>query len=120
MLKRFLFAWLVNFLGLWVASELFAGISYGGKLRFLLIASAIFGIVNALIRPIVIILSLPAIVLTFGLFTLVVNALMLYVTSFFYPTLHIASGWSAVGAVIIVWAVNYLMTDLVVERSKQV
>ena len=119
MLKRFLFSWLVNFLGLWAASELFSSIQYGGKLRFLIIASAIFGIVNALVRPIVVILSLPAIVLTFGLFTLVVNTLMLYVTSFFYPTLQINSRWSAFGAVIIVWLVNYLMTDLIVERKER-
>ncbi|MDP4038646.1 MAG: phage holin family protein [bacterium] len=116
MLKRILFSWLVNFLGLWVAVNLFSGISYNDQLRVLIIASLIFGIINSLVRPLIIILSLPAIVLTFGLFTLIINASMLYVTSFFYPRFQIKSIWSAAGAVVILWIVNYLMTDLIGDK----
>lgn len=121
-LKRILFSWLVNFLGLWLAASLFSGISYNEQLLVLIIASIIFGVVNALVRPLIMILSLPAILLTFGLFTLVVNTAMLYITSFFYPKFQVKSIWSAIGAVIILWIVNYLMTDLIgdrVMRSKQ-
>lgn len=96
---------------------MFTGITYNDRIRVLLIAALIFAIVNALIRPIVIILSLPAIVLTLGLFTLVVNAFMLYLTSFFYHSFHVTSLWSAIGAVLIVWLVNYLMTDLIRDRE---
>jgi hypothetical protein len=64
--------------------------------------------VNALIRPIIIIVSLPAIVLTLGLFTLIVNALMLYITSRLYPAFQLRSWAAAIGAVIIVWLVNYV------------
>lgn len=118
MLKRLLISWLVNFLGLWAAASIFAGIQYNQQLKVLLIASLIFGIVNALIRPLVVILSLPAIVFTLGLFTLVVNALMLYITSALYKPFQVKSVWSALGAVIIIWLVNYVMNDLLVDQKQ--
>lgn len=113
MLKRILFAWLVNFIGLWVAAQLFVGrIQYDDRIGVLIIAALVFGIVNALIRPLVVLLSLPAIVLTLGVFTLFVNAAMLFVTSFFYPTFKIEHWTTAIGTVIIVWLVNYLFSSL--------
>ena len=111
----------MNFLGLWVAAELFPAIQYGDKIRFLLLAALIFAVVNALIRPLLVILSLPAIMVTFGLFTLVVNTFMLYITSFFYPKFEVNSFAQAIGAVIIIWLVNFLMDDLfgdIVKRGK--
>ena len=117
MLKRFLVSWLVNFAGLWVAAQLFSGISYGDQSRILIIASLIFGLVNAFIRPLVVILALPAIVFTLGLFTLVVNALMLYLTSAIYHKFHVDSIWSAIGAFIVVWVVNYLMNYLLEDKK---
>lgn len=120
MLKRLLISWLVNFVGLWIASALFAGLSYGDRMRVLIVAALIFALVNALIRPIITILSLPFIIVTLGFFTLVINTLMLYLTSFFYPKLQVNSVWSAIGAVIIVWLVNYSMDWLLYERGKEV
>lgn len=116
MLRTFILRWLVNFLGLWAASELLTGISYGDKLGVLLIAALVFSIVNAIIRPLVLLLSLPAIVLTLGLFTFIVNTLMLYLVTYFYPTFHIQSFGSALAAVIIIWVVNYLLTDVLEPR----
>ncbi len=112
MLKQFLLRWLANFVGLLIASNLVSGISYGDKVRYLVLAALIFSIVNALIRPLVIILSLPAIVLTLGLFTLVVNTLMLYLVTIFYHRFHIDSFWAGLLAVMIVWMANYLLNDL--------
>lgn len=117
MLRHLLVSWLVNFAGLWVAAQLFSGISYGDQARVLIIASLIFGLVNAFIRPLVIILSLPAIVLTLGLFTLFINAFMLYLTSLIYNKFHVSSIWSAIGAVIVVWLVNYLMNYLIEDKK---
>ncbi len=116
MLRTFTLRWLVNFLGLWAASELLTGISYGDKLGVLLIAALVFSIVNAIVRPLVLLLSLPAIVLTLGLFTFIVNTLMLYLVTYFYPKFHIQSFGSALAAVIIIWVVNYLLTDLLEPR----
>ncbi|MBP6005691.1 phage holin family protein [Candidatus Saccharibacteria bacterium] len=113
MIKRILFATLINFLGLTVAANLIDGINYQDNYQVLIIASIVFGVVNALIRPIIIILSLPAILATFGLFTFVVNGLMLYLTSIFYSSFEIANFRSAILAAFLIWIINYLMTDLV-------
>lgn len=119
MLKRLLISWLVNFVGLWVASELFSGIQYGDRLRVLIVAALVFALINAIIRPVITILSLPFIVVTLGFFTLVINTFMLYITSFFYPKLQVNSIWSAVGAVVIVWLVNYVTNWYLFEREKE-
>jgi putative membrane protein len=112
LIKQFLLRWLVNFFGLWAAATLLTGIGYQDKLRVLIWAALIFSLVNAVIRPLVLLLSLPAILLSLGLFTFVVNAFMLYVVTFFYPKFHIASFGSALLAVIIIGIVNFLLNDL--------
>jgi putative membrane protein len=118
MLRRFIFRVLLNFLGLWAAAELMTGsIVYNDKLTVLAIAALIFSLVNAVIRPLVVILSLPAIVLTLGLFTLVINAFMLFLVTKIYPAFHLRSFWTAVIATVIIWVVNYLLTELLENKS---
>lgn len=117
MLKRFIWSWIGNAAGLFVASLLLSGVDYQRRLIVLVIASFIFGLINALIRPIVVIISLPAIVLTLGIFTLVVNALMLWLTSKLYPSFQLKSIWAAVGAVIIVWLVNYCIDIFILKEE---
>jgi putative membrane protein len=113
MIRKFILRWLVNFLGLWAAAELMTGsINYNNKIIVLLSAALIFSVVNAVIRPLVVLLSLPAIVLTLGLFTLVINAFMLYLVTKIYPSFHLRSFWTAVVATVIIWVVNYLLTEL--------
>jgi putative membrane protein len=120
MARKFILRWLVNFLGLWAAAELMTGsIDYSGKLTVLIIAALIFSLVNAFIRPLIILLALPAIVLTLGLFTLVVNGFMLYLTTLVYPRFHLRSFWTAVLAAVIIWVVNYLLTDLLESKSEK-
>lgn len=119
MIRKFILRWLVNFIGLWAAASLLSGIGYQDKLRVLIVAALVFSIVNAFIRPLIIILSLPAIVLTLGLFTFVVNAFMLYLVEVIYPKFHVASFGSALLAVIIVWIVNYLLNDLLEPRHEK-
>lgn len=117
MIKSFLLRWLVNFLGLWMAATLLTGITYQTHVGVLVVASLIFSIVNALIRPLVVLLTLPAIVVTLGLFMLVINAFMLYLVTFFYHRFQVNSFWSALLAVIIIWIVNYLLTDLTQAKT---
>lgn len=117
MLKRFIWSWIGNAAGLFMASLLISGVDYQRRLIVLVIASLIFGIVNALIRPIVVIISLPAIVLTLGVFTLVVNALMLWLTSRLYPAFQLRNIWAAIGAVIIVWLVNYCIDIFILKEE---
>jgi putative membrane protein len=118
MIRKFILRWLVNFLGLWAAATLMTNsIQYDERLTVLVIAALIFSLVNAIIRPLVIILSLPAIVLTLGLFTLVINAFMLYLVTKIYPVFQLRSFWTAVVATVIIWIVNYLLIDLLEPRN---
>jgi putative membrane protein len=120
MIRKFILRWLVNFLGLWAAAELMSGsITYNDQVRVLLIAALIFSLVNAVIRPLVVLLSLPAIVLTLGLFTLVINAFMLFLVTKLYHAFHLRSFWTAVLATIIIWVVNYLLTDLLEPKHEK-
>jgi putative membrane protein len=72
--------WLLNAAALWVAAWLLPGLAFQGTLVQLLLVAAVFGIVNSLVRPILTILTCPLIVVTLGLFTPVINALMLLLT----------------------------------------
>ena len=120
MIRKFILRWLVNFLGLWAAAELMTGsIDYNDKIRVLFVAALIFSLVNAFIRPLVVLLSLPAIVLTLGLFTLVINSFMLYLVTKIYPSFHLRSFWTAVVATAIIWVVNYLLTELLEPRHEK-
>lgn len=80
----FLLRWLLNSFGLWLAVRLlgtgYDDIDVNASLSLFLFAGLVFSIINTVLRPIVIILSLPAILLTLGLFILVVNGIMVYVS----------------------------------------
>ena len=78
---RLLLRWAVNAIALWVAIEIVPGLEYRGETyTSLLIIALLFGLVNALVRPILVILTCPLIVLTLGLFILIINAVMLSLT----------------------------------------
>ena len=78
---RFILRILVNAVALWVAVRLVPGIHFAGSVGSLLVVAFVFGMLNAVVRPLLFLLSLPFIVFTLGLFTLVLNALMLMLTS---------------------------------------
>jgi putative membrane protein len=78
--QSLLLHWILNAAALWVASSIVPGLEFTGGIGRLLMVAAVFGIVNSTLRPLLTILTCPLIVLTLGLFTLVINALMLLVT----------------------------------------
>jgi putative membrane protein len=77
-MMRALLQVLLNGVALLLAAKLVPGISYHGGLGYLVLAGLVFGLINLIVKPLVTLLSLPVIVLTLGLFFLVINALMLY------------------------------------------
>jgi putative membrane protein len=79
-MRSLLLHWLMNAAALWAAAWLVPGLDFRGTVVELLLVAAVFGIVNSLVRPILTILTCPLIVITLGLFTLVINALMLLLT----------------------------------------
>jgi len=114
---RFLVRWFVCSLGLWVAAGLFGGITYGSHIAVIIMAGLILAVVNSVIKPIVIILSLPAILFSLGLFMIVVNGLMVAIVSHLYPKLYVTSFTSAIVAGMVIGLVNYLVTTILEERS---
>lgn len=79
-MQSLLLHWVLNAAALWIAASIVPGLEFTGGLGRLLLVSAVFGVVNSTLRPLLTILTCPLIVVTLGLFTLVINALMLLVT----------------------------------------
>ncbi len=79
-MQSLLLHWILNAAALWIAAAIVPGLEFNGGLGRLLLVAAVFGIVNSTLRPLLTILTCPLIVITLGLFTLVINALMLLVT----------------------------------------
>lgn len=112
--------WLVTSLGLWIAAGLLSGsIDYQDRIGVILIAGLLLALVNAVLKPLIVILSLPAILITLGLFMIVVNGLMVYLVSKLYPSLEIASFWSAMLAGLIIGLVNYLVSTILENSLEQ-
>jgi putative membrane protein len=102
--------WASNVAALFVATWLLSGVTYGDSWWTLLIAAAVFTIVNAWVKPVLAILSIPFIVVTLGLFYFLINVLMLYVTDWVVPDFEINTFWWGVLAAIIVSVVNMLLS----------
>jgi putative membrane protein len=108
--------WVSNVAALFVAAWLLAGVDYGDKWWTLLVAAAVFTVVNAFVKPVVTVLSIPFIVVTLGLFYFLINILMLYVTDWIVPEFRLDSFGSAALAAIIVSVVNALLHPLLDRR----
>ncbi len=115
--SRFLIRWFVCGLGLWVAAGLLGQrITYDSRLTVIIIAGFILALVNAVIKPIVVILSLPAILFSLGLFIIIINGLMVMLVSWLYPSLHVTNFGAALLAGMVIGLVNYLVTTILEER----
>jgi putative membrane protein len=112
LLELFLYSWLSNVVALFVASWVIPDMTYGSSWWTLLVAALVFAVVNAVVRPIFILLGLVAIVLTLGLGLFFINMGMLWLTSLIVPEFAVGGFWSYVGATIIIWLVNVLLSAL--------
>jgi putative membrane protein len=113
-----LFAWLSNLVALFVAAWIIPDVSYGDDFWVLFIAALVFTIVNWLVRPIVILLALPAVILTLGLALILINTFMLYLTDWIVPSFETGSFWWTLLAAIIVSIVN-LIISLALKPDEQ-
>ena len=93
--------WGITALSLWVVSLIFHGISFTSK-KSLFLSALLLGFANAVIKPIVIVLTIPLTLITFGLFLLVINALMMLLVSTLVPGFRVAGFWTAFFASIVV------------------
>jgi putative membrane protein len=116
----FVVRWLLNSFGLWVAVRLlgttYQSSSWEQTSVMFVVAGLIFSIINSILKPLIVILSLPAILLTLGLFMLIVNGLMVYISFALAPGLSISFG-SAILAGILMSLVNYIVSAALELRS---
>jgi putative membrane protein len=109
---RLVIAWAVNLLALWVANALWDSVSIHGWAAYL-IGSAVLGIANAIVKPLLAILTLPLIIVTLGFFYLIINIAMLALAEWIAPNFAIDGFWTYVGTVIVIWLVNYVVGQIV-------
>jgi len=119
---NFVLRLLVNAAALWIATRLVPGVVYvGGWIPFLGVA-LVFGFVNAFIRPVAKILTFPLIIVTFGIFSLVVNGLMLWLTSALSGALdlgfHVGGFWAAFFGALVVSIVSTLLSLMVTDQER--
>ncbi|HLZ14596.1 MAG TPA: phage holin family protein [Candidatus Saccharimonadales bacterium] len=121
-LYRFLVRWFVCSLGLWIAAGLLSShISIktpGNDFLAIIVAGLILAIINAIIRPFIVLLSLPAILITLGLFMVVINGLTVWIASRLYSPLHVTNFWGAILAGVVIGLVNYLVTAILENRER--
>lgn len=118
-LARFLLRWLVCSLGLWIAAGLLSSsITYQSRLVVIVIAGLVLAIINVIIKPIIVILSLPAILLSLGLFMIIINGFTVFLASKLYTPLHVTDFWAAIFAGMVIGLVNYLVTAILEDTKR--
>jgi len=110
----FIARWAVSALGLWVASGLLgpSRLSVGNTVWTVLVAGLFLALVNMALKPILVILSFPAVLLSLGLFMLIINGFLILLVHWIYSPLYVKNLWVAVVAGIIVGIVNFLVSKV--------
>ena len=116
-LSKFLIRWLANGLGLYAAAHIFNLVDYQNQIWVIAIAALVLTVLNILIKPLLIIFTLPAIALTLGIFMVLINGFIVSLASWLYEPLQVASFWEAVLVGIVIGLVNYVVT-VIAERLK--
>jgi putative membrane protein len=122
-MQSLLLHWILNAAALWGAAAIVPGLEFHGSVGRLLLVAAVFGIVNSTLRPLITILTCPLIVVTLGLFTLVINALMLLVTGWLSESWNlgftVAGFWAAFGGGLAVGLVSMILSLLLPRKATQ-
>ena len=111
-LARFCAAWGINALALYIANGLFTGVEIHGAAAYL-VGAAVLAMANAVLKPVLALLTLPLILVTFGFFYLLINIAMVALAAWVAPNFVVHGFWTYVGVVIIVWIVNWAVTAFV-------
>ena len=114
---------LVNAAALWVATQLVPGVTYSGGPLPMLAVALVFGVVNAILRPIAIVLTFPILIVTLGLFTFVINGVMLWLTSSLSDALglafHVSGFWAAFWGALVVTVVSWALSMLLRDAARE-
>jgi putative membrane protein len=116
-MRGFILRVLIGALSLWIASAIVPGVDIRGGAT-LLIAAILLGVVNALVRPLVVLLTLPLTLLTLGFFLLVVNAAMFGLVAAFLDGFHVSGFWAALFGAIVVSITSWLASSFIGSDGK--
>lgn len=108
----FIILWIINALAVMLTAYLVPGVIVS-SFWSALIAAVVIGLVNAIIRPLALLLTLPINILTLGLFTLVINALMFWLASALVPGFTVTGFWAAFIGALVFWIVSWLSNSIV-------
>ena len=112
----------INAAALWAATRLVPGISFSGDWRLLFVVALVFGVLNVSVRPVLMLLTLPLFILTLGLFTFVLNALMLWLTGAVSDALDLGFRVEGFGAAflgaLVVTVVSFLLSLFVASGTR--
>jgi putative membrane protein len=112
---RFFVFWAVNVLLLWIVDALFVNVRFD-SVTALLVAGLLFGIAHALLKPVLVLLTLPITVITLGLFLLVINGLILLLVAWLVPGFHLTGLWYAVGVALVISVFGFFVNRLLTPR----
>ena len=116
-MEKHLIKWLINTISIMLAIKLVPGIGYRGEWWGILLVGVIFGLINTFIRPVITLLTLPFLIVSLGLFTFVINAMMLSVTSWisgeFRLGFHVDGFWPAFWGALIISIVSLVLSCLI-------
>jgi putative membrane protein len=115
----FVIRWIVLTLSVWVSTFIVSGIRYD-TWQSLMVAALVLGVLNSFVRPLLVLISLPVVLLSLGLFLVVINALLLMLTAKLVSGFHVDGFWSAVGGSLIVSIVGMLFGARRHPRPKRV
>jgi putative membrane protein len=115
---QFLLHWAITGLSLWAASQIFKGVKFDNT-SSLVMAALLLGFANAIVKPLLIVLTLPLTLLTFGLFLLVINALMILLVARLVKGFKVSSFWTAFFASIFISILSVVMGALVSQGDPE-
>ena len=117
-MQAFLVRLLINALGLWLATVIVPGIVISGT-GTLILAALLMGLVNALVRPVAFVLTLPITILTLGIFLLILNAAMFALVAFLLPGFTVSGFWAALFGWLIVSIVSWFASSFVDRKQSR-
>jgi len=116
-MKGFLLRWFLNAFALWITSSLLSGIQVTG-MKPLLIAALVLGVLNAVLRPILLILTIPFLLLSLGLFVFVLNGFLLLLTSSLVSGFYVSGFWSAFFGALLLSFVSFVLNVFLSDQGR--
>ncbi|OQY44851.1 MAG: hypothetical protein B6242_11785 [Anaerolineaceae bacterium 4572_78] len=110
---KLIIRWVISAVAIWITTSIMPGIAVHGGVETYLLIAVVLGLVNALVRPVIMLLTCPFVILTLGLFTLIVNTMMLLLTAWFIPTFDIKGFWYAFFASLVISIVTGILSVFV-------